>query len=299
MIHMENIRKSYDNIPALKGISLQIQQGELFGLIGPDGAGKTTLIRILATLLLADEGKAVLGEKDVVDDYREIRRSIGYMPGRFSLYQDFTVEENLNFFATIFSTSIEENYELIQDIYIQLEPFKDRRAGKLSGGMKQKLALCCALIHKPTILLLDEPTTGVDPVSRQEFWEMLKRLKAKDITILVSTPYMDEASLCDRVALIQEGAILEVNTPEGLISQYDKPLLAVKTNNMYKLIQDLRQFEPAHSVFPFGEYVHLSLKQSVWPELINGYLLDKGHLDIEIKRAMPTIEDIFMEKSES
>lgn len=299
MIHMENIRKSYDNIPALKGISLQIQQGELFGLIGPDGAGKTTLIRILATLLLADEGKAVLGEKDVVDDYREIRRSIGYMPGRFSLYQDLTVEENLNFFATIFSTSIEENYELIQDIYIQLEPFKDRRAGKLSGGMKQKLALCCALIHKPTILLLDEPTTGVDPVSRQEFWEMLKRLKAKDITILVSTPYMDEASLCDRVALIQEGAILEVNTPEGLISQYDKPLLVVKTNNMYKLIQDLRQFEPAHSVFPFGEYVHLSLKQSVWPELINGYLLDKGHLDIEIKRAMPTIEDIFMEKSES
>lgn len=299
MIHMENIRKSYDNIPALKGISLQIQQGELFGLIGPDGAGKTTLIRILATLLLADEGKAVLGEKDVVDDYREIRRSIGYMPGRFSLYQDLTVEENLNFFATIFSTSIEENYELIQDIYIQLEPFKDRRAGKLSGGMKQKLALCCALIHKPTILLLDEPTTGVDPVSRQEFWEMLKRLKAKDITILVSTPYMDEASLCDRVALIQEGAILEVNTPEGLISQYDKPLLAVKTNNIYKLIQDLRQFEPAHSVFPFGEYVHLSLKQPVWPELINGYLLDKGHLDIEIKRAMPTIEDIFMEKSES
>ena len=299
MIHMENIRKSYDNIPALKGISLQIQQGELFGLIGPDGAGKTTLIRILATLLLADEGKAVLGEKDVVDDYREIRRSIGYMPGRFSLYQDLTVEENLNFFATIFSTSIEENYELIQDIYIQLEPFKDRRAGKLSGGMKQKLALCCALIHKPTILLLDEPTTGVDPVSRQEFWEMLKRLKAKDITIMVSTPYMDEASLCDRVALIQEGAILEVNTPEGLISQYDKPLLAVKTNNIYKLIQDLRQFEPAHSVFPFGEYVHLSLKQPVWPELINGYLLDKGHLDIEIKRAMPTIEDIFMEKSES
>ncbi|MBV6652233.1 MAG: ABC transporter ATP-binding protein [Mameliella sp.] len=299
MIHMENIRKSYDNIPALKGISLQIQQGELFGLIGPDGAGKTTLIRILATLLLADEGKAVLGEKDVVDDYREIRRSIGYMPGRFSLYQDLTVEENLNFFATIFSTSIEENYELIQDIYIQLEPFKDRRAGKLSGGMKQKLALCCALIHKPTILLLDEPTTGVDPVSRQEFWEMLKRLKAKDITILVSTPYMDEASLCDRVALIQDGAILEVNTPEELISQYDKPLLAVKTNNMYKLIQDLRQFEPAHSVFPFGEYVHLSLKQSIWPELIYGYLLDKGHLDIEIKRAMPTIEDIFMEKSES
>lgn len=299
MIQTENLKKAYGTTSALRSISLQIQPGELFGLIGPDGAGKTTLIRILATLLLADEGSAQLGDKDVVADYRAIRRSIGYMPGRFSLYQDLTVEENLTFFATIFGTTVKENYELIRDIYVQLEPFKNRRASKLSGGMKQKLALCCALIHKPTILLLDEPTTGVDPVSRQEFWEMLQRLKAKNITILVSTPYMDEASLCDRVALMQDGEILEVDEPKNIVNGYDKPLLAVKSANMYKLIQDLREFEPAHTVFPFGEYVHLSLKSTVWPELIHGYLLDKGHTEIEIKPATPTIEDIFMEKSES
>jgi len=299
MIQTKNLKKSYGSTPALRGIDLQIQPGELFGLIGPDGAGKTTLIRILATLLLADEGEAQLDDKDVVAHYRDIRKSIGYMPGRFSLYQDLTVEENLTFFATIFGTTIEENYELIRDIYVQLEPFKDRRAGKLSGGMKQKLALCCALIHKPTVLLLDEPTTGVDPVSRQEFWEMLQRLKTKNITILVSTPYMDEASLCDRVALMQDGDILEVDGPETIVNSYDKPLLAVKTADIYQLIQDLRQFEPAHTVFPFGEYVHLSLKSTVWPELIHGYLLDKGHTGIEIKQAVPTIEDIFMEKSEA
>lgn len=297
MIQTENLKKAYGSTPALRGISLQVQPGELFGLIGPDGAGKTTLIRILATLLLADEGTAQLDYKEVVADYRAIRQSIGYMPGRFSLYQDLTVEENLTFFAAIFGTTIEENYGLIRDIYVQLEPFKDRRAGKLSGGMKQKLALCCALIHKPTVLLLDEPTTGVDPVSRQEFWEMLQQLKAKSITILVSTPYMDEASLCDRVALIQEGAILVVDTPENIVSSYDKPLLAVKAANMYQLIQDLRAFDPAHTVFPFGEYVHLSLKSAVWPELIHGYLLDKGHSEVEIKQAEPTIEDLFMEKS--
>jgi ABC-type multidrug transport system ATPase subunit len=297
MIQIKNLKKSYGSTAALRGISLKIQQGELFGLIGPDGAGKTTLIRILATLLLADEGEALLDHKDVVTHYRDIRRSIGYMPGRFSLYQDLTVEENLTFFATIFGTTIEKNYELIRDIYLQLEPFKNRRAGKLSGGMKQKLALCCALIHKPTVLLLDEPTTGVDPVSRQEFWEMLKRLKTKGITILVSTPYMDEASLCDRVALIQEGELLEVDQPATIVGSYDKPLLAVKSIDIYKLIQDLRQFDHTHTVFPFGEYVHLSLKSPVWPELIHGYLLDKGHAGVEIKRAEPTIEDIFMEKS--
>jgi ABC-2 type transport system ATP-binding protein len=204
-ITIQNISKSYNKgkVQALQDISLEVKKGELFGLIGPDGAGKTTLFRILTTLLFADSGKASVMGKDVVQDYKYIRNNVGYMPGKFSLYQDLTVAENLNFFATIFGTTIEENYDLIKDIYVQIEPFKNRRAGKLSGGMKQKLALSCALIHKPEVLFLDEPTTGVDPVSRKEFWEMLKRLQQKGITILVSTPYMDEAALCDRIALIQ------------------------------------------------------------------------------------------------
>jgi len=201
-IKVENISKSFNKgkVQALENISFEVQKGELFGLIGPDGAGKTTLFRILTTLLLADSGKASVMDKDVVVDYKYIRNNVGYMPGRFSLYQDLTVEENLNFFATIFGTTIEENYDLVKDIYVQIEPFKTRRAGKLSGGMKQKLALSCALIHKPEVLFLDEPTTGVDAVSRKEFWDMLKNLQQKGITILVSTPYMDEAALCDRIA---------------------------------------------------------------------------------------------------
>ena len=193
---VSNISKSYKAVKALENISFKVNEGELFGLIGPDGAGKTTLFRILTTLLFADEGTASVGSLDVVENYKDIRKNIGYMPGKFSLYQDLTVEENLNFFATIFGTTIDENYDLIKDIYVQIEPFKNRRAGKLSGGMKQKLALSCALIHKPKVLFLDEPTTGVDPVSRKEFWDMLKRLQEKGITILVSTPYMDEAALC-------------------------------------------------------------------------------------------------------
>ena len=206
-ISIKHISKSYKTVKALQDISFEVAEGELFGLIGPDGAGKTSLFRVLTTLLLANEGTATVAGFDVVEDYKQIRRNVGYMPGKFSLYQDLTVEENLTFFATIFGTTIQENYDLIQEIYVQIEPFKDRRAGKLSGGMKQKLALCCALIHKPKVLFLDEPTTGVDPVSRKEFWEMLKRLQQKGITILVSTPYMDEAALCDRIALIQDGKI--------------------------------------------------------------------------------------------
>ena len=216
-ISIENIKKSYGDTQALKGINLEVEQGELFGLIGPDGAGKTTLIRILTTLMLADEGSAQVIGHDIVKGYKSLRTKFGYMPGRFSLYYDLTILENINLFATIFGTTLEENYDLIKDIYSQIEPFKHRRAGQLSGGMKQKLALSCALIHAPEILFLDEPTTGVDAVSRREFWDMLAKLKARGITIFVSTPYMDEASLCDRVALIQEGSIMQVDTPQGLL----------------------------------------------------------------------------------
>ena len=217
---VDNISKRYGKVEALRGVSFAVKPGELFGLIGPDGAGKSTLFRILTTLLLADEGTATVGGADVVKDYKEIRRKVGYMPGRFSLYQDLTVEENLNFFATVFHTTIEENYDLVKDIYQQIEPFKKRRAGALSGGMKQKLALSCALIHKPDILLLDEPTTGVDPVSRKEFWEMLRRLKEQGITIIASTPIMDEARQCDRIAFINEGQIHGIDTPEHILRQF-------------------------------------------------------------------------------
>src|SRR5215475_12717818 len=239
-VAVNNIVKFYgkkkDTVQALKGISFDVQKGELFGIIGPDGAGKTSLFRILTTLLLPEGGSATVDGLDVVKDFKAIRQRVGYMPGRFSLYQDLTVSENLEFFATIFNTSIEENYDLVKDIYSQIEPFKERRAGKLSGGMKQKLALSCALIHRPSVLFLDEPTTGVDAVSRKEFWEMLKRLKEQDITILVSTPDMDEASLCDRVAVIQSGRILSINTPQTIIDEFKKTLLAAKSNDMLHLL---------------------------------------------------------------
>ena len=291
-----NISKSYKNVKALQNISFEVKPGELFGLIGPDGAGKTTLFRILTTLLIADEGIAKVAGYDVIADYKEIRNNVGYMPGRFSLYQDLTVAENLNFFATIFGTTIEENYDLIKDIYVQIEPFKDRRAGKLSGGMKQKLALCCALIHKPKVLFLDEPTTGVDPVSRKEFWEMLKRLQQKDITILVSTPYMDEAELCDRVALIQDGKILEINTPEAIVENYSKSIYNVRANNMYQLINNLKSYDYNHSVYPFGEFVHYTDKRSDFnPEELRNYLASKNLSEIEIAKTKATIEDVFME----
>jgi ABC-2 type transport system ATP-binding protein len=219
MVTANNLIKTYgkkNEVLAVDHVSFSVNDGEIFGLIGPDGAGKTSIFRMLTTLLLPDSGSASVAGFDVVKDYKQIRNTVGYMPGRFSLYPDLSVEENLNFFATIFETTIQKNYDLIKEIYVQLEPFKKRRAGKLSGGMKQKLALCCALIHKPTVLFLDEPTTGVDPVSRKEFWEMLKRLKAQGITILVSTPYMDEAGLCDRIALIQNGKILSIETPANI-----------------------------------------------------------------------------------
>lgn len=295
-ISLSNISKSYKKVKAVQDISFDVNPGELFGLIGPDGAGKTTIFRILNTLLIADEGRATVAGFDVVKDYKAIRKSVGYMPGRFSLYQDLTVEENLTFFATIFGTTIEENYDLIEDIYVQIEPFKDRRAGKLSGGMKQKLALSCALIHKPKVLFLDEPTTGVDPVSRKEFWEMLKRLQKKGITILVSTPYMDEAALCDRIALIQSGEILEIDTPEAIVSQFPKTIYNVGADNMYKLIQSLQQYEHVYSVFPFGEFVHYTDKRDSFEMAdLQSYLEKEGLTDINIEVTHSNIEDAFME----
>lgn len=295
-ISVSNISKSYKTVKALQNISFEVKPGELFGLIGPDGAGKTSLFRILTTLLLANEGTATVAGFDVVSDYKEIRKSVGYMPGKFSLYQDLTVEENLTFFATIFGTTIQENYELIQEIYVQIEPFKNRRAGKLSGGMKQKLALCCALIHKPKVLFLDEPTTGVDPVSRKEFWEMLKRLQQKGITILVSTPYMDEAALCDRIALIQDGKILQIDTPEAIVKHYPKEIYNVRTNNTYQLINDLKAYEYSHSVYPFGEFVHYTDQRSDFnPNELKRYLESKNLSNIVIEKTKVTIEDTFME----
>ena len=227
---------------------------------------------------------------------KEIRNSVGYMPGKFSLYQDLTIAENLAFFATIFGTTIEENYDLIEDIYVQIEPFKNRRAGALSGGMKQKLALCCALIHKPKVLFLDEPTTGVDPVSRKEFWEMLKRLKQKGITILVSTPYMDEASLCDRIALIQKGKILKIDSPDAIVKAYEKTIYEVATNQMHNLILDLKEFPSQYSVFAFGEFMHYIDKNDTFEtKTLRAYLHEKGHQNISIQKATPTIEDVFMD----
>lgn len=289
--------KSFEKgkIKALEDISFEVKQSELFGLIGPDGAGKTTLFRILATLLLAESGDASVDSLDVKKDYKAIRKRVGYMPGKFSLYQDLSVEENLNFFAHVFGTTIEKNYHLIKDIYQQLEPFKIRKAGKLSGGMKQKLALCCALIHEPSVLFLDEPTTGVDPVSRKEFWEMLKYLKSEGITILVSTPYMDEASLCDRVALIQKGKILDIDTPEGIIEKYPKKIWSIHASNMYALLQVARAFPNTHTCFGFGESHHLTLKndEKDYEDFCN-YVQKHYKEPFQIQEITATIEDCFM-----
>jgi ABC-type multidrug transport system ATPase subunit len=294
---LKDITKTYNKgkTVAVDRVSLNINQGEIFGLIGPDGAGKTSIFRILTTVLLPDGGEASVGGLDVVKDYKKIRSSIGYMPGRFSLYQDLTVEENLSFFATLFNTSIEENYALIKDIYKQLEPFKTRRAGKLSGGMKQKLALCCALIHKPTVLFLDEPTTGVDPVSRKEFWEMLKNLQEQNITILVSTPYMDEAVLCDRIALMQEGQLLAIDTPKQIVASYPYDLFAVGAENMSKLLKSIHQLDEKEAGCAFGEFAHVSFrKDSMTKERLNNYFLSQDLTDLKVTKIEAKVEDLFI-----
>ncbi len=298
-VSINSLSKSFNKgaIQALDAVSFSVQEGELFGLIGPDGAGKTTLFRILTTLLLPDSGEATVYGWDIRSDYQKIRRELGYMPGKFSLYQDLTVEENLSFFASVFGQKLTDNYALIQDIYEQIAPFKDRRAGKLSGGMKQKLALCCALIHRPKLLFLDEPTTGVDAVSRKEFWEMLKKLKAQGMSILVSTPYMDEANLCERIALIQNGKILSIDSPQGIIKQYPQPLYAVKAKNMISLLATLRQQEQLASCYAFGEYHHISFKNQDAQQLqqLQQTLEAAGHHDISMLAIAPSIEDCFIE----
>ncbi|HNG89704.1 MAG TPA: ABC transporter ATP-binding protein [Saprospiraceae bacterium] len=327
-IRVRNLSKSYGPVQALRDVSFEVKAAEIFGLIGPDGAGKTTLFRILATLLLPDAGTVSVdlppashkpeanlpssragftpaaegpATVDIVRDYKLLRQRIGYMPGRFSLYQDLTVEENLEFFASVFGTTIEENYDLIAPIYVQIEPFKHRRAGALSGGMKQKLALCCALIHKPDFLLLDEPGTGVDPVSRKEFWDMLRDLRDQGLTMLVSTPNMDEATLCDRVALIQHGQVLAIDSPQGIVEGFKSPLLAVRGQDMYRLIKDLRTMPGVADCYAFGEYAHLKAvsESSCSPSQVAQFLSDKGHRDIEVMPTPATIEDCFIELMKS
>lgn len=290
-ILVEGVTKSYTvgkkKTVALNQISFDVTPGTLFGLIGPDGAGKTSLFRILTSLLLPDEGKVWVDGLDVLTDYKILRQRIGYMPGKFSLYTDLTIQENIEFFASLFGTSFEANYDLIKDLYVQIEPFKDRRAGKLSGGMKQKLALCCALIHRPSILFLDEPTTGVDAVSRKEFWEMLQLLKAEGITIIVSTPYMDEANLCDKVALIQAGKILQIDTPKHIVDNFSKSIYAAKSPNMLQLLKKLEQDPTVEHAYPFGEFHHVVMKQH------NQTMSSID--DIFVEKILPNIEDVFID----
>lgn len=289
------LSKFYQDKKALDSLSFEIEKGSLFGFIGPDGAGKTSLFRILNSLLIPDGGTASILGFDTVKDYKQIRRIIGYMPGRFSLYQDLTVEENLKFFAGIFKTTIKENYHLIEDFYRHIEPFKNRKAGKLSGGMKQKLALSCALIHKPEVLILDEPTTGVDAVSRGEFWEMLQKLKTQNITILVSTPYMDEASLCDEVALMQEGKIMQRATPKRIIEAFNETLWSVQSDKMFELLSHLSSFPEIRLVYRSGDHIcFIPRKQSVEEKNLLAYLENLGHQSVKLKQIKPTIEDSFI-----
>jgi len=295
IIESSAVSKSFGATKALDNISFSVEEGEIFGFIGPDGAGKTTLFRIITTLLLPDEGYANVLGLDTVADYRKLRKHIGYMPGRFSLYQDLSVEENLSFYATVFGTTVRENYDLISDIYAHIEPFRKRLAGNLSGGMKQKLALSCALIHKPRLLVLDEPTTGVDAVSRSEFWTMLGKLRRHNITIIVSTPYMDEAMKCDRVALIQKGKIMAVDTPREIIKGFTRKLFSARAPEKHRLILALRSYPGTITAYPFGDSVHVTFAgDSVDPSLYD-HLASNGISDANMTAAEAGIEDRFLE----
>lgn len=294
MVKVNNISKSFKDVQALDDVTFSAEKGELYGIIGPDGAGKTTLFRIMTTLTIPDKGTVFINNKSIIKDYMEIRKTIGYMPGKFALYQDLTVEENLNFFASVFDTNVNENYDLIKGIYSHIAPFKKRKAGNLSGGMKQKLALSCALIHKPEVLFLDEPTTGVDPVSRKEFWDMLAGLKEMGITIIVSTPYMDEASRCDRIALIKNGKFLQVDTPSNIIEKFNSNLIAVKTYNMRRILDDLRKCTNIKSAFAFGSEIHALIDDYSNIENVSLFLNNLKYNDIEIHKIKPNIEDCFI-----
>lgn len=298
VIESSAIVKTFGTTQALKNISFSVNEGEIFGFIGPDGSGKTTLFRIIATLLLPDEGKMEVLGLDSITGFKELRKNIGYMPGRFSLYQDLTVEENLNFYATVFGTTVKENYDLISDIYSHIEPFKNRLAGKLSGGMKQKLALSCALIHKPKLLVLDEPTTGVDAVSRSEFWTMLSKLRQHNITIIVSTPYMDEAMRCDKVALIQEGKILSIDTPQKIREGFTRKLFMVKANEKFRLITALRNYPETITAYPFGDSVHATFTDNKISNALFGHLTKAGLKNVTAEETIAGIEDRFLELME-
>lgn len=294
-IESTGIWKNFGDTQALKDISFDVNEGEIFGFIGPDGAGKTTLFRIITTLLLPDRGSMTILGLDSTKGYRKLRENIGYMPGRFSLYLDLTVEENLSFYASVFGTTVEENYELISDIYSHIEPFKTRLAGKLSGGMKQKLALSCALIHRPRLLILDEPTTGVDAVSRTEFWEMLRKLRQHDITIVVSTPYMDEAIRCDRVALIQAGQIMTIDKPQNIRDGFSRKLFSAKAGDKYRLLIALREYPGTLSVYPFGDSIHVTFPDEKPDRALSEFLLKNGITDAVINETEAGIEDRFLE----
>lgn len=294
-VSVRNVSMSYGRVRALDGVSLEVEGGTVFGIIGPDGAGKTTLFRIMTTLLLPGSGEVRVCGCDVRKDFMEIRRMIGYMPGHFSLYQDLTVEENLSLFAAVFNTTIQENYHLVAEIYSQLEPFRKRRAGKLSGGMKQKLALCCAMIHKPRVLFLDEPTTGVDPVSRKEFWQMLARLKAQGITIVVSTPYMDEASKCDVISLMKDGRFFRTDTPEAIVKGFGKRMYELDVQgSIVRALDDVASVQGVESCSPFGDRIHI-VSPSLGREELSGRLSAIGYDTSSLREAVPTVEDCFIE----
>lgn len=299
-IDINGLRKSYKEVCAVDGIDLQVRKGEIFGVIGSDGAGKTSLFRMLVTLINPDEGSATVDGLDIRKDYRKIRMRVGYMPGKFSLYPDLSVKENLEFFASVFGTSVDENYDMIKDIYCRLEPFSDRKASKLSGGMKQKLALCCALIHAPSVLFLDEPTTGVDPSSRREFWEMLSKLRSNfGITIFVSTAYMDEASRCDRIAIMDAGKILRQGTVDEIVGYFGRTLMAVRADDMFRLLQDMREVDEFQICYTFGSEHHACLKKNVTIDesWLVKYLEGKNHHNVNVRVCKPDLEDCIMYES--